>query len=98
MKAEEIDKKTLPPTRIIACAVFRPALEYLRLRKRYPNLRVTYLPSNLHLTPQKLKSHIIKEIVTAQKKNERVICLYGDCFPGIDDACERYEATKVPGH
>ena len=37
-------------------------------------------------------------IEAAQKKNERVICLYGDCFPDIDDFCREYGVAKVPGH
>lgn len=85
-------------TRIIACAVFKPAVEHFQLEKRYPDLRLTYLPSNLHLRPQELKERVLQEIATAQKRNERVICLYGECFPGIDDACRQCGATKVPGH
>ena len=84
--------------RIIACAVFKPALEYLQLENRYPNLRLTYLPSNLHMKPQKLKNCLLREIAAAQKRNERVICLYGDCFPDIDDFCQQYGAVKVAGH
>ena len=93
-----MSNKTGNITRIIACMVFKPALEYLRLEKRYPNLRLTYLPSNLHLRPQELKNRLLKEITSAQERNERVICLYGDCFPGINDFCEEHGLIKVPGH
>ena len=85
-------------TRIIACAVFKLAVEHLQLERRYPNLRLTYLPSNLHLRPQGLKDRLLKEIASAQERNERVICLYGECFPGIDDSCQQHGAVKVPGH
>jgi hypothetical protein len=85
-------------TRIIACAVFKPAIEHLRLESRYPALRLTYLPSSLHLKPQELKARLLKEIAYTQKRNERVICLYGECFPGIDDLCHQHGAIKVPGH
>lgn len=91
-------KKTGRITRIIACAVFKPALEYLQLGKRYLNLRLTYLPPNLHLSPQELKNRLLKEITSAQKRNEWVICLYGECFPGTDDFCKQHMAIKVPGH
>ncbi len=84
--------------RIITCAVFQPAIEYLHLEERFPNLRLTYLPSNLHLRPQELKKRMLPEIKAAQKRNERVICLYGDCFPDIDGFCQEHGATKVPGH
>ena len=93
-----MSNKTGNITRITACMVFKPALEYLRLEKRYPNLRLTYLPSNLHLRPQELKNRLLKEITSAQERNERVICLYGDCFPGINDFCEEHGLIKVPGH
>ena len=93
-----MSNKNRNPIRIITCAVFKPAIEYLHLEERFPNLRLTYLPSNLHLIPQKLKNRLLKETTAAQKRNERVICLYGDCFPGIDDFCQDYRVTKVPGH
>lgn len=85
-------------TRIIACAVFKPALEHLHLGSRYPDVRLTYLSPKLHLRPQELKDRLLKEIAAAQKRNERVICLYGDCFPGIDDFCQQQGAIKAPGH
>ena len=93
-----MSKRTGNITRIIACAIFEPALESLQLGKRYPDVRVTYLPSNLHLKPQDLQNRLRKEVISAQKKNERVICLYGDCFPGIDDFYEQYRVITVPGH
>ncbi|MFC2058179.1 DUF1638 domain-containing protein [Chloroflexota bacterium] len=91
-------KRTRNGTRIIACTVFKPALEYLQLRKRYPDLLITYLPSNLHLKPQELKKRLLKEIIAAKKSVERVICLYGDCFPDIDSFCEQHAVVRVPGH
>ena len=94
----EKKKKVLQPTRIIACEVFKPTLEYLQLAKRYPNLRLTYLPSYLHLRPQYLKDRLLKEITAARKRKERYICLYGDCFPDIDGFCRQHGAIKVPGH
>ena len=91
-------KKNENITRIVACAVFKPAIEYLHLECRYPNLRLTCLPSKLHLRPQELEKHLLTRIKAAQKRNERVICLYGDCFPDIDDFCQEHGVMKVPGH
>jgi len=85
-------------TCITACKVFKPAIEALQLEKIYPNLRVTYLPANLHLRPRELKKRLLARIKAAQKRSERVVCLYGDCFPDIDDFCEENGVTKVPGH
>jgi len=92
-----MSNKTRNITRIIACAVFKPAIEYLQLEKRYANLRLTYLPSRLHLRPQELKNSLLREVTKAQKRNERVICLYGECFPDIGDFCKQHAAVKVPG-
>jgi len=91
-----MSNKTGNITRIIACAVFKPALDNLKLEQRYPNLRLTYLPSYLHLKPQELKNRLRKEI--KKKSNERIICLYGECFPGIEDFCQEHGVFKVPGH
>ncbi|MFC1942724.1 DUF1638 domain-containing protein [Chloroflexota bacterium] len=93
-----MEKKQSILTRIVACEVFRPAIEYLQMEKRYPSLRVTYLPSNLHLRPAELKKRMVKVVKRYRDKNERVVCLYGDCFPEIDDFCEQHKVIKVPGH
>ena len=83
--------------RLIACGVFRPALKFLRLEEKYPQLRVTFLPSNLHLYPHTLKKNLLGEIVTARKQNERPLLLYGYCFPGIDEICTQNCADKIHG-
>ena len=93
-----MSKKTTNITRIIACAVFKTALEYLQMEKRYPNLHLTYLPSQLHLRPLELKNRLLKEIASAHKRNERVICLYANCSPDIDGFCQEQGVIKVPGH
>jgi hypothetical protein len=85
------------PTRVIACGVFRPALEHLELEKRYPHLHVTFLPSNLHLRPQELEIALRKEISSAKERNEKVVCLYGNCLPDMDGFCRYLDAVKVPG-
>ena len=84
-------------TRIIACAVFKPALEHLQIKKRYPGIRITYLPSNLHLRPQGLKDRLKEEVRSAQEKGERVVVLYGECFPDMEEFCLQEGVVKVPG-
>ena len=64
---------------------------------RYPGVRVSYLPSNLHMGPQKLRDYILRRIASAHKRKERTICLYGDCFPHIDEFCQLHRTIKVPG-
>lgn len=83
--------------RILACRVFKPALEHLSLESKYSNIRLTYLPPNLHLRPQELGKYLRREIGAARRRNERIICLYGDCFPGLSDYCRHQGASRVPG-
>jgi len=82
--------------RIIACGTFRAALETLKLEERYPDVHVTFLSSNLHVWPDKLKRRLSREVRKAQRNNERVLCLYGECFPGIDEFCERRGIIRAP--
>ena len=84
-------------TRVIACAVFRPALEYLELENRYPHVKLTFLPSNLHLRPQELEITLRKEISLAKDRNEKVVCLYGNCLPDMSSFCRHHGVVKVPG-
>ena len=83
--------------RIIACQVFQSALEHLGLEDKCSFVRLTYLPPNLHLKLQELGKYLRREIIAAQRRNERIICLYGDCFPGISEYCQRHRACRVPG-
>lgn len=85
------------PTRVIACGVFRPVLEYLELEKRHPHVHLTFLPSNLHLRPQELEVALKKEIISAKERNEKVVCLYGNCLPDMDGFCQDLQAVKVSG-
>ena len=83
--------------RIIACHVFKPALEHLGLDDKRSHIRLTYLPPNLHLKPQELGKYLRREITAAERRSERIICLYGDCFPGISEYCQRHGASRVSG-
>ena len=84
-------------TRVIACGVFRPALEYLELENRYSHLGSTFLASDLHLRPQKLEITLRKEIDSAKERGEKVVCLYGNCLPDMSGFCHRLGVVKVPG-
>jgi hypothetical protein len=60
-------------------------------------VRLTYLPSNLHLRPQGLKERLKEEVRSARERGERVVVLYGDCFPDMDEFCHEEGVVKVPG-
>jgi len=85
------------PTRIIACGVFRHALDYLKIFEKHPRLRPAFLPAQLHMNPLQLKTELLNEIAAAGLRNEPAVCLYGDCFPGIADCCRELGAEKVHG-
>lgn len=89
---------TVNATRVIACAVFKPAIEHLGVDRHHPNVRVTYVSPSLHLRPNELRDRLLQEIASACERNERVICLYGDCLPDMDHLCAEQGALKVPGH
>ena len=83
--------------RIIACEVFRPALEDLNIEAKYVHVKVTYLPSTLHSNSSELKRRLLDELAAAKSKNEKVVFLYGACFPHIDDFCQEEGAVRAPG-
>jgi len=45
--------------------------------------------------PQKLKTELLKQVITAKMNREKILCLYGHCFPGIDQFCARYNAPRI---
>ena len=89
--------KVAKRTRILACGVFKTAIENLRLGTRYPHLHFTYLPPVLHITPQKLEKHLQRRINAAQRNNEKILCLYGECIADIHNFCQCRGVLKVPG-
>jgi hypothetical protein len=91
-------KRAVNPVRIIACGVFRPSLEQFKFEERFPDLDITYLPSNLHINPEELKGCLLKEVAASQKRDERVICLYGECFKDMDLFCNENGILKIQGH
>jgi len=82
----------MPPC-IIACNVFRSAMEHLGIQRRHPDLCFRYLPAHLHLQPFELKRRLMAEIQTARKNRQPVGCLYGHCFEDIEDVLEE---ARVP--
>ena len=84
-------------TRIIACSVFRTAMKALQLEQLHPNLRISYLPSTLHLRPYELKKKVLARIDAAKGRSERVICLLGECFPDAESICRERGVLKAPG-
>ena len=74
-----------PAIDIIACGVFKDALSHLADRFSGRLLGLHYLPANLHLNPMALKERLLAAIQEAQKAGGVAACLYGRCFPEIDE-------------
>ena len=83
--------------RLIACSVFRPALDYLESEEMHPQLCLTFLPSNLQFKPMELNDRLFQEITVARRRGERTVCLYGDCFAGMTEFCDKRGTIKVSG-
>jgi hypothetical protein len=94
----QVDDRSERTVRIVSCGVFRPSLEYLCLNENIPSLRITYLSSNLHINPDKLQDQLKKEVIASQKRGERVICLYGECFKDMDLFCDENGVARIKGH
>jgi hypothetical protein len=81
---------------IIACSVFRDALLYLSDRIIDCPFIFTFLPSYLHLKPIDLKKHLLALIQEIKAANDQVGCLYGKCFPDIDQHLAQFEVIRMP--
>ena len=85
------------PTRVIACGVFRPFIERMRLERSHPHVQITYLPPSLHVRPDRLKARLEQAVSDARGRAERIVCLVGSCFPDIDGFCDQQVVTRAPG-
>lgn len=61
-------------------------------------MSLNFVLSNLHMRPQRLKRQLVREIVSAKERKERIICLYGECFPNIDNFCKHRGVSRVCGN
>ncbi len=83
--------------RIIACGVFEDALKYLSVQAHYPDMRITCLRPALHNLPPELKKELTEVIRTAHASGDEVICLYGQCFPAMDNFVQEESIVRTPG-
>jgi hypothetical protein len=83
--------------RIIACGVFRDALRQIEPQRFHRDVAITYVTPFLHNHPQKLKEEILHQIHLAQKAGDEVLCLYGRCYPELDDHLNEMGIPRIPG-
>lgn len=83
---------------IMACEVFRSALRYLGVDRRDAPNEIIYLPSHLHLYPDRIKQRMLQCLSDPPPK-PCVGCLYGRCFPDIDNVLGAWNIERIPcGH
>jgi hypothetical protein len=82
---------------LIVCGVFRGALEHLEICDLYPGMKVTYLPPYLHHQPVELRGRLEEAIGLAREQGHTVICLYGKCFPEMDEFLNEREILRPAG-
>jgi hypothetical protein len=83
--------------RIIACGVFRDALRQIRPQHFHQNVSITYIIPVSHNYPERLKEEILHQIHLAQKAGDKILCLYGRCYPALDDHLNEMGIPRVPG-
>jgi len=83
--------------RIIACGVFRDALRQIRPQHFHQNVSITYITPVSHNYPERLKEEILHQIHLAQKAGDKILCLYGRCYPALDDHLNEMGIPRVPG-
>jgi len=83
--------------RIIACGVFRDALRQIEPKRFHQNIAITYITPYLHNYPQKLKEEILHQIHLAKKAGDEILCVYGRCYPDLEDHLYEMGIPRVPG-
>lgn len=92
------DKSAGRQKSIIACEVFRSALQYLGVDRQDTPNDIIYLPSHLHLYPDRMKQRMLQCLSDPPPK-PCVGCLYGRCFPDIDDVLGAWDIERIScGH
>ena len=79
-----------PKAVMICCSVFRAEVESL-CQAHWPDLKLNFLPSMLHMHPERLALSIEFALDDELKQGHRVVLIYGDC-------CARMTALEaMPG-
>ena len=80
----------------IACSIFRPELEQLRSRGEV-EFPIRYFDSTLHMVPPELAETLTGAVSEERGRDRRVLLIYGDCHPYMNDAAKDPEVGRVRG-
>ena len=81
--------------RITACGVFQSALKKLGIYRRFPGIEIEYLQPLLHNYPLQLRDKLNDVVSRASRNGQKVVCLYGNCFPDIDEFLKERAAIRI---
>jgi hypothetical protein len=91
-----LERPSLQPVGIIACSVLKPELDALAEsgRLKHP---VRYKDSSLHMYPQTLGENLEICIEEELKTFSKVLLIYGDCSPGMNEISDGSRVLRLPG-
>jgi hypothetical protein len=72
------------PPRCIACSIFRREIESLQASGAL-DLAVDYLPSMLHMAPDRLDARLTTSLTEAEAQGQKVLIAFGDCCGHMED-------------
>ena len=67
---------------MVCCSVFRAEVTLL-WKTHWPHLRVPFQNSMLHMNPTKLGCRLQSVVDEELRKGNRVVLVYGECYPGL---------------
>jgi hypothetical protein len=70
----------------------------LAIERRFSVATLRYLPAYLHLQPLELKKRLIGAVHQLLAGDCRICCLYGRCFPDIDEVLQEFDLPRLPGN
>jgi len=71
---------------IIACSIFKDVLTgIIDALPKPEGISIHYIDSMLHIYPDKLKRVLDERILHLSEKSSRILLLYGECHPFIDE-------------
>ena len=78
---------------LVVCGILEPELTHVLNRIKIP-VRTVFLPPELHKYPSRLKEELESNLRNIEGLKG---VLYGKCFPGIDNMCKKYNASRIEG-
>ena len=85
-----------PDAVIISCGIFKKELSSL-VRSGALSIPIRFLDSSLHMHPEELEKALMTAIGETLPEIRRIVLVYGDCHPYIDDRCDPERVVRLPG-